>query len=175
MYSELLKTTYPNLLYDLHSDSFWDPMMFIPFVLFISGLIIIFYNYDVLRSDVLNEVKLKARKRMIFGIVFTSFSGIIGLLLIFFTFISFRCAQDAYSNGYLIIEGKIDNFKPYSNLHKKEEFTVDSVYFKYSKNVLGPGFKNNGKNSVKVTNGLRVRIRYYYVNGENIILKMESE
>lgn len=79
------------------------------------------------------------------------------------------------SKNYNIAEGETENFSPMSQGENgKESFTVDGIPFEYCDYIVRKGFNKTSINNGPITkNGQKVRISYYTLDTENLILKIE--
>ncbi len=109
-----------------------------------------------------------------FAFLFTFFGviGLIGLLVtITIELTEQRKVKDIIENqDYIIVEGRVVNFSPsdsMDNVHKS--FEISGVKFKYSD--YDYTLKKRG---VIKSNGQYFRISYFFMDGENIIWKIEG-
>ncbi len=72
---------------------------------------------------------------------------------------------------YKVVEGVIENFIP---INGGESFTVNSIFFKYSDNIIQYAYHTTASyGGVLTSNGQQVRLSYITVYKENRILKIE--
>ena len=79
-----------------------------------------------------------------------------------------------HSSSLLTVQGRVDNFLPVpEGTRGTESFAVNGVYFK-STDQSNFGY-NTTPWRASIHKGLLVRIRYYEDDGNNVILKLETE
>ncbi len=79
------------------------------------------------------------------------------------------------SKNYNIVEGETENFSPMpKGKNGNEGFTVNGISFEYCDYIMRKGFNKTSINNGLITkNGQKVRISYYTLDNENLILKIE--
>ena len=79
------------------------------------------------------------------------------------------------SRNYNIVEGETENFIPMpKGENGKESFKVNGIPFEYCDYIITKGFHQTSLNNGPIRkNGQQVRITYYTIDNENLILKIE--
>ena len=147
----------------------------IPLLIFLlAGLGIIYYakkvikNYSLFRQIVL-----------FFGYIFTGMATLFLIIALVKTPQIISNERDfrkmVETKKYNIIEGETENFSPMpKGENGKESFTVSGIQFGYCDYIMRKGFNQTSiKNGPITKNGQKVRISYYTLDNENLILKIE--
>ncbi len=165
---------YPNLIYDF-ANRLPNPVMFIPLVLVLMGILILKYYKKFVKPDATDLLGFNEQKSwFISGIILVVFGGIISLILIPYSIRTYFRTKDIYESGKCVkIEGTVENYHPIpSTGHDFERFTIGDVEFKCSGyNLNDYGYPGDGA----IRSGMHIRILYFQKGYDNIILKLETE
>mgnify|MGYP001618321442 CR=1 FL=1 len=145
----------------------------LPFFLLI-GISIIYYAKKIIKN-----YSLYRQIVLFFGYIFTGMATL--FLIIALVKIPQIISNDRdfrkmiESKNYNIVEGETENFSPMpKGKNGNESFTVNGISFEYCDYIMRKGFNKTSINNGLITkNGQKVRISYYTLDNENLILKIE--
>lgn len=157
-------------VYDFSDESYRYGLMVMPVIMTVFGCGLAF----------LARIKLSKGFRqvfiVVFGMIFASFSFVIGGLTLGQDITNYHESKEVYKNQrYEVIEGIVENFKPMPIAgHQHESFTVNGITFSYADSDWRYyGFHTTKVHGGPIEAGLMVRLSYYQAKGQKVILRVE--
>jgi hypothetical protein len=170
---------YFHLVYDFADRAPNFSFMFAPLLFVAAGIGVYFYYRKFAgRGSVSTIDATKRKQRMLFGIIFASFAGLISIFVISSMLNNYFKTKTIYDNKqYQTVEGMVTNFHPMPESgHDSERFDVNGIQFEFSDfDVSDYGYNNAASHGGVIQEGLKVRIAYFNSGRKNVIIKLETE
>lgn len=142
-------------------------------LIFIVIGLVIFFVPKIIKSTNIPYLDSSSELLTGFGYFFLSFAILWTFGTFFLTYAQYHHHQVlAKENGFLVVEGPVENFipMPYSG-HAEESFIVSGVRFSYSDFIITDGFNNTSSHGGPINKNSYVRISYD--PSGNTILRLE--
>jgi len=167
----------PNsqLVYDFADRFPRFGFMLMPLLFVLIGFGIYIYNKKYVDSYSTSGINQR-KYGMVFGIIFSSFAGLVSIVSIPSMFGEYFKTKSVYDNKlYQTTVGIVENYHPMpASGHDSERFIVNGIEFEFSDFDIGDyGYNNAASLGGAIKEGLKVSIGFFNNGHKNVILKLE--